>query len=226
MHNYSLRRYWVTTIVLLILTITIKLFSLNHALVEEYYTNGLYIFISSVLRIITGWVPFSVGDVLYAIAIIWMGAKLISHSAALFRRRVTKKSFVRGVIKTLNVLLFVYIIFYSVWGLNYDRKGIASQLQLHPGNETTKDLTVLTDALLLRVNNSRRNLGDTVHYEPFKTVFSQSVAAYSQVQQQYPFLAYRFNSVKSSLYSTVGNYLGFSGYYNPFSGEAQVCTSN
>src|SRR3954454_13631195 len=102
MHNYSLRRYWVKTIVLLILAIIIKLFSLNHSLVEEYYTNGIYILISNVLRVITGWVPFSIGDVLYAIAIIWMGAKMVHHGSSIFRRRVTKKSFVRGILKTVN----------------------------------------------------------------------------------------------------------------------------
>src|SRR3954451_10755303 len=103
MHNYSLRRYWVTTIVLLIIAITIKLFSLNHSLVEEYYTNGIYILISRALRIVTGWMPFSIGDLLYAIAIIWIGANVVHHTAALFRRRVTKKTFVRGAIKTVTL---------------------------------------------------------------------------------------------------------------------------
>src|SRR3954451_58407 len=102
MHYLSLRRYWITTIVLLIIAFTIKLFSLNHSLVEAYYTNGLYIFIGSVLRVITGWVPFSIGDVLYATAIIWIAVKLIRHGNALFKRRITKKSFVRGVLKTIN----------------------------------------------------------------------------------------------------------------------------
>src|SRR5687768_14965936 len=32
-------------------------------------------------------------------------------------------------------------------------------------------------------------------------------------------------SIKPSFYSYAGNYLGFSGYYNPFSGEAQVNTT-
>src|SRR4051812_22020327 len=146
MHNYSLRRYWITTIVLLIIALAIKLFSLHRSLVEEYYTNGLYIFIGRALRVVLGWVAFSIGDVLYATAVIWIAVKLFHHGAALFRRRITKKSFVRGIIKTTNLLLLIYIIFYTFWGLNYDRKGIASQLQLHPGNETTQDLSVLTDS--------------------------------------------------------------------------------
>jgi hypothetical protein len=226
MHHHSLRRYWIKTIILFLIALAIKLFSLNHTLVEELYSTGVYNFISSALRILTGRIPFSIGDILYAVAIIWIIVKVIRQLVALFGRQVTKKSFMRGVIKTLNLLLIIYIIFYAAWGLNYDRKGIAAQLQLQPENETTQDLSALTDSLLLKVNNIRRSLGDTVQYESYQTVFKQSIAAYSSAQQQYPFLKYRFSSVKSSLYSTLGNYLGFSGYYNPFSGEAQVCTEN
>jgi hypothetical protein len=225
MNHYSLRRYWISTLILLFIAISIKLFSLNHTLVEQYYSTGLYIFISNSLRIVTGWLPISIGDVLYAAVAIWMIVKLVRHAAALFRRKVTINSFVRGALKITNLLLLIYIIFYSMWGLNYDRKGIAAQLHLQPGNVTTQDLSILTDSLLVKVNSTRLRLGDTVQYASYKTVFSQSVEAYRQAQQQYPFLNYRFRSIKSSMYSTLGNYLGFSGYYNPFSGEAQVNTT-
>ena len=42
---------------------------------------------------------------------------------------------------------------------------------------------------------------------------------------QLPFLEYTAPSLKPSLYSYLGNYLGYSGYYNPFTGEAQVNTT-
>ena len=37
-----------------------------------------------------------------------------------------------------------------------------------------------------------------------------------------PRFAYRVHSVKPSLFSYPGLYIGFAGYYNPFTGEAQV----
>ena len=40
-----------------------------------------------------------------------------------------------------------------------------------------------------------------------------------------PFIEYKGASVKSSFYGWLGNYLGFTGYYNPFTGEAQVNTT-
>ena len=44
-------------------------------------------------------------------------------------------------------------------------------------------------------------------------------------QNNYPFLHYEPQSIKPSLFSYLGNYFGFQGYYNPFSGEAQVNTT-
>ena len=145
MRHHYLHRYWIKTFILFIIALAIKLFSLNHTLVEQYYSTGIYVFISSALRIITGLVPFSIGDVLYAATVVWIIIIVIRQIIALFKRSITRKSFVAGVFKTINVLLFIYIIFYAAWGLNYDRKGIASQLQLKPENETTQDLSLLTD---------------------------------------------------------------------------------
>jgi hypothetical protein len=37
-----------------------------------------------------------------------------------------------------------------------------------------------------------------------------------------PFLRYAPSSVKGSLFGVLGNYLGYTGYFNPLTGEAQV----
>jgi hypothetical protein len=58
-----------------------------------------------------------------------------------------------------------------------------------------------------------------------RQLFNESVASYQLTESGFPFLAYRTASLKPSIYSYLGNYLGFSGYYNPFSGEAQVNTT-
>jgi hypothetical protein len=56
-------------------------------------------------------------------------------------------------------------------------------------------------------------------------VFEGAVIAYDQLFRTHPEFAYSHVSVKSSLYSSLVNYLGYTGYYNPFSGEAQVNTT-
>ena len=48
-------------LILLFIAIVIKLFSLNEALVEQYYTYGFYPLFSRLLRSLFGWIPVSIG---------------------------------------------------------------------------------------------------------------------------------------------------------------------
>src|SRR5258708_879495 len=58
-----------------------------------------------------------------------------------------------------------------------------------------------------------------------RTVFKGAVQSYADLSARDIRFAYASPSVKSSLFGLVGNYLGFGGYYNPFTGEAQVNTA-
>jgi hypothetical protein len=61
--------------------------------------------------------------------------------------------------------------------------------------------------------------------EDKRFLFRQSVQSYHNLTSRIGFFEYHTASVKSSLFSYPGDYLGFTGYYNPFSGEAQVNTT-
>ncbi|MBK7123815.1 MAG: DUF3810 domain-containing protein [Chitinophagaceae bacterium] len=61
-------------------------------------------------------------------------------------------------------------------------------------------------------------------YPAKKELFKKVADAYRQAEHVYPFLQYRPVSLKPSVWSLVGNYMGFTGYYNPFTGEGQVNT--
>jgi hypothetical protein len=53
-------------------------------------------------------------------------------------------------------------------------------------------------------------------------IYAKSYKGYENLSQEHPAFAYHNPSIKKSLYSNVSHYMGFTGYYNPFSGEAQV----
>ena len=57
---------------------------------------------------------------------------------------------------------------------------------------------------------------------PSEKVLSTSVKNYDKLSKAYPFLEYRPRSVKRSLFGVLGNYMGYTGYYNPFTAEAQI----
>src|SRR5690606_31450901 len=53
-------------------------------------------------------------------------------------------------------------------------------------------------------------------------IYERSGYGYSSLQQVYPQFEYECESIKSSLISTPLSYMGFGGYLNPFTNEAQV----
>ncbi len=222
MNQPKRKREWKLVLILFIIALLIKLISLDSDIVEQYYSTGLYVFISRTLRFLLGWLPFSIGDVFYAAVILWLLVTLIRLVRSLFKKQFTKQKFITGIRHFIQLVLIVYILFNTLWGLNYNRKGIAYQLQLHPQQETKDDLDSVTLLLLQKVNTARRNLPTQVQYLSYQQSFSMAVEAYQNAEEKYPFLQYRFRSIKPSLYSLAGNYLGYSGYYNPFSAEAQV----
>ena len=65
MNNYILNR--TLTILLGLQIILVGWASRNPHWVEKYYSRGIYPEISGFLRRLLGWIPFSVGDVLYGL---------------------------------------------------------------------------------------------------------------------------------------------------------------
>jgi len=221
----SRRRFWLKLAIAVVIATLIKLVSLAPGMVEAGYSTGAYPVISLVLREITGWLPVCLGDILYTVAIIWLLVKIVKAIVNFFRRKTTWAGFGQSLGGIIVKVLWVYILFYGLWGLNYSRYGISYQLRLKPQRYATAELKHIAALLITKVNASRKTLGDsTFSYPSSKIIYSLAANAYDSASKQYPFLQYRCPSVKNSLFGPLNNYFGFLGYYNPFSGEAQVNT--
>jgi hypothetical protein len=210
-------------IIVFLLIALIKIFSADKSRVETFYTSQFYFSFSKILRFLFGWIPFSVGDILYLLVGCWIVWKIIKNVRLLFKKAVTKKIVFRKCLIMLLRFAFIYIIFNIFWGINYDRKGIISQLNLTDLQYDTADLLTLQKILLEKVNASKISIINRHEVYPSKKeLIKRAEKSYDEAEKIFPFLHYRNLSVKSSLYGTPGDYLGFTGYYNPFTGEAQV----
>jgi hypothetical protein len=226
MKSQIFTRKYIFYALIVLLIILIKLMSLNRDWVENYYSTSLFSkVIGWILRVMTGWLPISLGDLIYIGVIIWLGWIIVRVIKTIFRKKTTKAWWLSGFKRALIISCIVYIIFNIFWGLNYDRKGIANQLDLDVKRYTLDDLKAIDSLLVQKVNASKRQLIEAkTAYLTKKEMFNRASACYEEAQRQYPFLQYKMVSVKPSMFSWVGNYLGFTGYYNPFTGEAQINT--
>lgn len=214
---------WVKTGVLLAIALLISLFSWFPLQVETVYATGFYPKLADFFRNLTGWAPFSIGDIVYAFVFIVLIIKLIKGVLYVYRREYTRRKWVLLGFGLLRAVLWVYIVFKLVWGLNYDRLGIAYQLKINKKEYTREEVAGLTHQLIDKLNECRRQMPDTVLAKPgLDSIFRESFRSYQTLSADFGFLNYRNRSVKASLYSGIADYLGFTGYYNPFTGEAQV----
>ncbi len=213
---------WVTIIGFSLIIVLIKVLSLNPHLVEKYYSTGIYPYIAQTFRVLFGWLPFSFGDLLYTAAALYAVIKLYKLLIIIRRKKINFLLFRRFVFKVAFLLALIYVCFNVFWGLNYNRLGIAHQLNLSPDEHTQTDLRMITAILVQKVNESRRRLDTVVVYPLWKEMFTRAQAAYEVTSKEFPFLEYKARSVKRSMYGRGGNYFGFLGYYNPFTGESQL----
>jgi len=209
-----------------ILAVCIKIFSFFPDAVEKYYSTGIYPVISRLQRLLLGWIPFSVGDILYAACFTYLVFSLVNFFVRAFRRKLHRQYLTLSIKRCIAITLWVYLAFNILWGLNYDRLPLARQMKLDTAIYSKDDLKTLVGLLVTRMNKidsvSRIARKDLLTND---SIFSHSVEAYRRLGREYPALYYPDPSVKFSFYGYLANYMGFSGYYNPFSGESQVNTT-
>ncbi|MDE3743618.1 DUF3810 domain-containing protein [Maribacter polysaccharolyticus] len=188
--------------------------------IEKYYSNGIYPWISGFFRVLYGWIPFSIGDILYfsisllALRYLWKHWLKIKTYPLLFLRNI------------IFVLSIAYFTFHLLWGFNYYREPIAKRFALE-NRHTDTELLALTEALIQQTNTLQYAITkDTAQavVVPYtkKEILDKTLIGYENLGNAYPFLTYGHPSIKTSLFSTGLSYMGYGGYLNPFTHEGQV----
>lgn len=189
--------------------------------VEKFYTNGIYIGISSLLRSVFGGIPFSVGDLIYAFLIIMISRNIIT----IIKRRFKK---IKPLLFQLGAIFSVfYFCFYFFWGLNYSRLPIVHTLEIEREEYDLKKLQDLTDKLFDNLISLHKELvaNDTLAVQvPYSKsdILELTPIGYNNLSRTFPQFRYEPSSIKKSLFSLPLTYMGFAGYFNPLTGEAQV----
>ncbi len=222
--NFRSRRLMVVSVVILfIFIVLIKASTFYPAWIETQYSTGIYPSIAAFYRTIFGWFPLSVGDLLYLTFGVYLAEKLYRITRIMLKKRWELLRIRRGIVRAAIACAVIYILFNVSWGLNYNRLGIAYQLRLQPEEHNAADLKTITGMLVERLNSRKiefaKNQGT---YPSYSLMFDRSNEAYRSISKQYTFVHYSPRSIKRSLYGRAGIYLGFLGYYNPFTGEAQL----
>ncbi len=188
--------------------------------IETYYSRGIYPYFSAALRWLYGWIPFSLGDILYTLLLLVTLRYLYQHWLEI---RTKPFSFLRDLMAVFSI---AYFSFHLLWGLNYYRQPLSKTLGLR-NSYTTAELTAFTTMLTEKTNELQVELtgGDSIQVGiPYnrQEIFDTVSTEYRPLPAEFPEFEYRNPSVKGSLYSLALTYMGYGGYLNPFTLEAQV----
>lgn len=198
----------------------VKWASYHPDFIEKYYSNGIYPIIGKALRLLFGWIPFSMGDLLYLSVFIFLVRYLYKNWKSIKAKPLI-------LLKDFGVLLsIVYFLFHFLWGLNYHRQPITWKLGLER-EYTQEDLVFMIEHLTKQSNQYQSQItGDSISpvHIPYskREIFKKTKEGYAILKDKHPEFEYSFSSQKSSVFSVPLTYMGYGGYINPFTNEAQV----
>lgn len=188
--------------------------------VELYYSNGLYLILSKFSRILLGSIPFSLGDCLYCVLILlairWFWSK----------RKSWKQNWKDNSLQILSCISVFYFLFHILWALNYYRQPLFEKMEIRR-DYTDADLLLFTKKLIAKTNQIQFQITKS---DTLKVVFPYSQAqtfimntnGYNNLAKQHEIFYFHHLSTKTSIFSLPLTYMGFGGYLNPFTNEAQV----
>ena len=211
----------ILTILLVMQWAFVQIIAQYPSFIEKYYSNGLYIYISKTLRYLLGWIPFSIGDLIYTLLIIYI---LKSFYTVLKNRKLNfKKTF----FKIGAIVSILFFLFHLNWGLNYFREPLFERLNFNKTEYTDAELINFTESLISKINTVHISIthNDSLLVEnPLNKKEIQKMAplTYSHLQKIMPQFQYTNPAVKYSLFSVPLTYMGFAGYVSPLTNEAQV----
>lgn len=214
------KSYHIASVLLVLQFVFWQMMAFTPDKVERYYSAQWYGDWSLFWRKFLGKIPFSVGDVLYGVLLFfvlyWFLKKRNSWAA---NRR-------ENLWKLTGFISVFYFLFHLNWAGNYYRMPLFDRMNIHR-DYTDTDLLRFTRRLILKTNELQeqltKNPGKKVVY-PYTVseTFMLNLNGYAHLGAQYDFLKFEQLSIKPSLISVPLSYMGFAGYLNPFTGEAQV----
>lgn len=212
-----MKRKYILPLFLLIQLILLKILAFFPETVERFYSNGLYIWLSKCSRFLLGRIPFSVGDIVYSFVILY-------GIYWLYKNRK-----VRWKVKVWPLLSFIsvaYFLFHLLWAFNYYRVPLFEKMKIKR-EYTEQELVVFTEKLITKTNaihTAITNDREKKVTNPYSqdSVFKLTQNGYDQLAKEHAYFEYKIPSQKKSLLSLPLTYMGFGGYLNPFTNEAQV----
>ena len=170
-------------------------------------------------------VEFSVAEMLYAIA--FGGGILLLCVAvrALAQSRKRWQLLYRMVLGTVCTALSVYAAFSLLWGVNYYTDTFQDKSGIYGREASVEELKQLTEFFAQKAAQTALGVkrdADGFYAEDRQDIFAASTGIYENIYAEFPFLRQEDRVPKALVCSDVCSLLDFTGFFFPFTGEANL----
>ena len=194
----------------------LQILKTNPQWVQDYYTEGFYRIYFNIFNSVFSLIPFSLGDVFYILLVLL----ILRFVIRIFRKKIKLEW--RILFKVISFVSFVYFLFHISWGINYYKVPMHEQLEIK-NDYTTQQLITFAEELAEKTNKIHK----TITADSLPVKFDKSTSYYKNlIFKDFDRIDFTPNSInhlsaKGSLISLPLTYMGFGGYLNPFTLEAQ-----
>jgi hypothetical protein len=203
--------------ILILLVFIIQFVFPRHLALASFYNSYIFRPFQSLRNIVFGIIPFSVGDVLYLIGFFALLTVIIRWLYLLVRIRRYHHELAHSLMNSIISFGLVYLLFFIGWGGNYYRSTLSKFWKLPASEQPAEDAIRAYDSFLIQRLNA---LAPHYRGQSFEETNQQARMYYRTLTDSRTKL--RSMKAKASLYGYFMQYFGIQGYYNPFTGEAQV----
>ncbi|MCD8342602.1 MAG: DUF3810 domain-containing protein [Clostridiales bacterium] len=223
----KLRWLWVSLVWVLAPAALLGLFQLckgNQAWIN-FWVQHITSPIKSGVSWLCAFLPFGVAEVVWAAGVLAVVGFLVRTVYLLVTRKGRLRRLLRRVLALGSAALIVYTGYTLMWGANYYA-------------DTFSDLTGLTDrgtnatelyTLLVAFSDRASGLAEEVerdkdglYIQDLNTLFAQATEVYDGLLEEFPCLTGPDRQPKAMAFSRILSYMGFTGFYFPFTGESMV----
>jgi len=196
--------------------LVVKILSQYPEKVEFYFSQKIFPILFNFNQFFLKHIPLSLGDCLYLILGFYLCYSIVNF---IFKyRKLSLKSLINlGITASL-----IFLIFQLNWGLNYHRVPLTKKLnaQKQYSDSLLIDLTSRFVLLSNKLHNQLSESDTTAIVIPYskKKIVEKVHDNYSDLWES----SIKIPKAKGSIFSLPLSYMGYAGYLNPFTLEAQV----
>lgn len=167
----------------------------------------------------------SVSELLIAAYVVWVAAAFTALIVALIRRRARLRAVLRHLSLLVTAAAWVLSLFSWTWGIGYNTPSLAQETGLARDGVATEDLAYVTALFAERASALSKEVPrdeEGRFAASLKDIFAGASSVYDGIHREFPVLDGPAYPPKPMIFSKLMSYLGFTGVYYGFTGEANV----